>query len=49
MKISKKKRLDYVLKNIPAKVGDDQSILGQRKLGMMKRDRQTDRDFFFTR
>ena len=37
--------VDYVLKNIPAKIGDDQSILRYRKLGMMKRDRQT--DFFF--
>ena len=35
--------LDYVLKNIPAKFGDDQSILRQRKLGMMSlTDRQTD-------
>ena len=42
----KKTGLDYVLKNIPAKFGDDPSILRQRKLGMMKRDRQT--DFFFT-
>ena len=39
----KKIGLDYVLKNIPAKFSDDQSILRQRKLGMMKRDSQTDR------
>ena len=31
----KKVPLDYVLKNIPAKFGDDQRILRQRKLGMM--------------
>ena len=31
----KKLGLDYVLKNIPAKFGDDQSILRERKLGMM--------------
>ena len=43
----KKLPLDYVLKNIPAKFGDDQSILRQRKLGMMKlTDRHTDRLFF---
>ena len=47
MKISgknKKPPLDYVLKNIPAKCGDDQSILRQRKLGMMN---LTDRQTFF--
>ena len=38
----KKYPLDYVLENIPAKFGDDQSILRQRKLGMFKNDRQTD-------
>ena len=31
----KQQGLDYVLKNIPAKFGDDQSILRERKLGMM--------------
>ena len=50
MKLSKKKTkksLDYVLKNIPAKFGDHQSILRQRKLGIMNlTDRQA--DFFFT-
>ena len=37
----KKYPLDYVLENIPAKFGDNQSILRQRKLGIMKRDRHT--------
>ena len=32
----KKWPLDYVLKNRPAKFGDDQSILRHKKLGMMK-------------
>ena len=36
MKILKKKLpLEYVLKNIPAKFGDDPTILRHRKLGMM--------------
>ena len=33
--------LGYVLKNKSAKFGDDQGILKQRKLGMIKRGRQT--------
>ena len=49
MKISRKmkikKPLDYVLKKIPAKFGDDQSILRRRKLGMINRDRRTYRLF----
>ena len=41
----KKHLLEYVLKNIPAKFGDDPSIVRQRKLGMMNLTyRQT---FFF--
>ena len=37
--------LDYVLKNIPTKFGDAQSILRLRKLGMMN---LTDRQNFFS-
>ena len=47
LKKIKKLHLDYVLKNIPAKFGDDQSILRQRKLWMMNlTDIQADILFF---
>ena len=39
----KKRPLDYVQKNIPAKIGDDLSILRQKKMEMIKRDRRTGR------
>ena len=36
----RKNSVDYVLKNIPAKFGDDQSLLKHKKLGKMEFGRQ---------